>query len=367
MGAETKESLAADGDSGEGLVDLVKVAAWMDEHTPEAGSGPLTATRIPGGATNAVFLLDRGGVKSVLRRPPRVPRPDNEKVLAREARVLGALNGSDVPAPRFMGHCADPAVNGTSFYIMSFAEGWVALGGESAFPPAFQQPGPEREKLAYELVDGIIKLANVDYKAVGLEGFGKPDNFLERQVDRWLHQLESYRETDNYQGRDLPGLAYVSAWLKDNLVKTPRAGIIHGDYGFANAIFAYGDKAKLVAMIDWELSTVGDPLLDLGWVTYGLRSRHDPPGAERKGYFNPEYFPTREDICEYYSERAGLPIDTIVYYQVLSQYKLAILLERKWAEGQAGAKPKEFGDRFGELTLRLLRQAEAQARAAKLG
>ena len=267
MGAETKESLAADGDSGEGLVDLVKVAAWMDEHTPEAGSGPLTATRIPGGATNAVFLLDRGGVKSVLRRPPRVPRPDNEKVLAREARVLGALNGSDVPAPRFMGHCADPAVNGTSFYIMSFAEGWVALGGESAFPPAFQQPGPEREKLAYELVDGIIKLANVDYKAVGLDGFGKPDNFLERQVDRWLHQLESYRETDNYQGRDLPGLAYVSAWLKDNLVKTPRAGIIHGDYGFANAIFAYGDKAKLVAMIDWELSTVGDPLLDLGWVT----------------------------------------------------------------------------------------------------
>jgi aminoglycoside phosphotransferase (APT) family kinase protein len=364
--SETAED-ALDPDTGEGLVNLETVQAWLDRHAPAAGEGPLSAKQLAGGATNAVFLLKRGETATVLRRPPRVPRPDSEKILGREARVLRALNDTDVPAPRLIAHCEDKSVNGTDFYVMSYVPGWVALGGEQHFPPPFNAAGPERTKLAFELVDGIARLANVDYKAVGLEGFGKPETFLARQVDRWLHQLDVYRETENYQGRDLPGLAYCSDWLRANLVDSPRHGIIHGDYGFANAIFAPGPKAKLAAMIDWELSTVADPLLDLAWVAYGLRKHDDPPGAVNMGYFNADLFPTREEICDFYAEKTGLPLDNLDYYMVLAQYKLAVLLERKWAEAQIGRKPKAYGELFGNLTLKLLRQAEEMARSSKIG
>jgi len=361
----TKVGVSIDGETGEGLVDVPRVQAWLDANIPQFGDGPLNVQKIAGGATNAVFLLERNAGKAVLRRPPRVPRPDSEKVLGREARVLRALNDTDVPAPRLLGHCQDHAVTGVDFYVMSHVDGWVAISGEEDFPPPFDQPGPERDRLAFELIDGIARLANVDYQAVGLEGYGKPDNFLERQVERWLHQLEVYRTTESYQGRELPGLAYVSDWLRGNLIETPRPGIIHGDYGFANVIFANGDKARLAAMIDWELSTVGDPLLDLGWVLYTFRSKDDPPGVE-DAYFNAEHFPTREALAEYYAEKTGLPLHNLTYYLVLAQFKLAVLLERKWAESAIGRRPKEYGEMFGDLVLKLLRNAEKQARAARL-
>ena len=350
-------------ETGEGLLDLPAIQAWLDEHVPSLGSGPLRARILAGGATNAVFLIERDGTRAVLRRPPRMPRPDSEKILGREARVLKALDGTGVPAPRLFAHCADPAVNGTAFYVMSFADGWVGLGD---FPPPFDRPGEARRNLGFELVGGIAKLANVDYRTVGLDDFGKPKGFLKRQVDRWLHQLEMYRTTDDYAGRELPGLAYVGDWLKDHPIETPRVGIIHGDYGFANAMFARGEEAKLLAMVDWELSTVGDPLLDLGWVLYGFRSERDPVGGPPPAYFDPTPFPTREELADFYAERTGLPVDKLDYYLVLAQFKLAVLLERKYAESLAGRKPKDYGEMFANFTTKLLAQAEATARAAKL-
>lgn len=356
--------MKVDGETGEGLLDAPAVQDWLDANVPSFGSGPLTATMLTGGATNIVFVLERDGNKAVLRRPPRIPRPDSAKILGREARVLRALNETDVPAPRLLGACDDPSVNGTAFYVMTFVDGWVALGRE--FPPPFDKAGSEQKNLAYELIGGIAKLANVDYRAVGLEGFGKPDDFLARQVDRWMYQLDLYRTTEDYKGRDLPGLAYVADWLKANMIETPRVGIIHGDYGFANAIFANGDKAELRAMIDWELSTVGDPLLDLAWVVYGFRSEKDPVSDSPQGYFDPQMFPTREEVVAFYAERTGLPVDKLDYYIVLAQFKLAVLLERKYAESLIGRKPKDYGEMFGRMVIKLLGQAETVARAAKL-
>ena len=351
-------------ETGDGLLDVPAIQEWLDEHVPSLGSGPLQARILAGGATNAVFLIERGGEKAVLRRPPRIPRPDSDKILGREARVLKALEGTDVPAPHLFGHCADLSVNGGSaFYVMSYADGWVGLG---AFPPPFDQPGEARRNLAFELVGGIASLANVDYQTVGLEDFGKPEGFLKRQVDRWLHQLEMYRTTDDYAGRELPGLAYVGDWLKDHPIETPRAGVIHGDYGFANAMFERGEAARLLAMVDWELSTVGDPLLDLGWVLYGFRSETDPVGGPPPAYFDPAPFPTREELARFYAERTGLPVDKLDYYLVLAQFKLAVLLERKYAESIAGRKPKEYGEMFANMVTKLLVQAEAIARKAKL-
>jgi aminoglycoside phosphotransferase (APT) family kinase protein len=343
------------------LINVPQVESWLSREVPQLGDGPLRISLLAGGSTNAVFKIDRGGAPAVLRRPPEIPRPDNEKVLAREARVLRALNDTSVPAPRLLGWCPDHAVNGSSFYVMSYIEGWAALG--KVFPPPFDKKGEPLRNLAFELVRGIAELAKVDYQAVGLEGFGKPQGFLERQADRWLYQLESYRESENYPGRDLPGLQYTADWLRANCPKTPRHTIIHGDYGFANAMFAPDSSGRLVAMIDWELSTIGDPLLDLGWTVWTFRPKN--AALPCPAYYDNTLFPYREELIDYYADLTGLPTENIAYYVVLSMFKLGILLERKYASDLIGRNTTEHSGIWGRMVLDLIAAAAETARLTR--
>ncbi|MDE1145152.1 MAG: phosphotransferase family protein [Azospirillaceae bacterium] len=334
------------------------LAPWLDRHVPEAGDGPVRATKLAGGATNVVLRVDRGGIPVVLRRPPAAPRPDSVKVLTREARVLSALNGSGVPAPRCYAACDDPAVIGTAFYVMEHIDGWLALG-ERTLPPAFQAPEVRRQ-LPLALVGGIAQLGALDYKALGLEGFGKPDGFLERQVDRWLHQHASYAESEGYGYRPLPDKDAVVDWLRANTPAMPRAGIIHGDYGWPNALIAPDMPVRLAAMIDWELSTIGDPLLDLGWTVYSAPS---PVSAvEPPKLFHDPAYPDREALVDHYASITGRPVANLTYYMVLAQFKLAMLLERHYARGLNGRLPREQGEEMGALVLDLLRCAAEMAR-----
>jgi aminoglycoside phosphotransferase (APT) family kinase protein len=342
----------------ERLIDKPRVEEWLSREVPQLGDGPLRVKLYSGGTTNAVFRIDRGGIPAVLRRSPEVPRPDSEKVLAREARVLKALNDTSVPAPRLLGWCPDRSVNGTVFYVMSLIDGWAAL--DKVFPPPFDKPGEPVRRLAFELVRGIAELAKVDYKAVGLEDFGKPANFLERQVDRWLYQLDSYRESENYEGRAIPGLNYVADWLRANCPAMQPPSIIHGDYGFANAMFSRDPAGRLLAMIDWELSTIGDPLLDLAWTVWTFRSRDTR--MPTMTYFDQALYPYREQLIENYAEKTGLPVDNINYYLVLAQFKLGIILERKVAANSMGRKLDDYSDHWGEFVLNLFASAEKIAR-----
>jgi len=245
------------------IFDAVRFAAWADENLPELGVGPVRHKVLAGGASNIVLQIARDGAPMVLRRPPRTPRPDSAKIIAREAQVLEALKTTDVPHPKFKHSCEDPSVIGAPFYVMAMVDGFLGYPLEK-LPAPFDRAGKARDGLAFELVEGIARLANVDYLAVGLDGFGKPDGFLERQASRWMSQLASYKESEGYEQRDIPGLAYVADWLKANTPPMSKPGIIHGDYSLANAIFHCGAPARLAAMIDWELATIGDPLLDLG-------------------------------------------------------------------------------------------------------
>jgi len=347
------------------LIDSAGFEAWADRNVPRLGNGPLEAHFLTGGSTNAVFSVTRGGERGVLRRPPRVPRPDSAKILGREARVLKALNGSGVPAPEMWGWCADEEAIGTSFYVMSFVDGWTP-SGDGPFPPPFDVAGPHRRSMAVELVRGIADLARVDYKSAGLEDFGKPGNFLARQVDRWKGQLAMYRETEDYSGRELPGYDYVADWLTANTPESPRMGIIHGDYGFPNTLFARSTPCQLAAMIDWELSTIGDPLLDLGWTIQCFAPRDKDGVPPPPNLFDPTFYPSREELAELYADQADLPIDNIDYYMILAQFKLATLLERKYAESLIGKASAEYGSFFGQLTLDLLTCAEQLARRSKL-
>jgi aminoglycoside phosphotransferase (APT) family kinase protein len=200
----------------------------------------------------------------------------------------------------------------------------------------------------------------VDYRAVGLDGFGKPEGFLERQVDRWLSQLASYRESEAYEQRDLPGLAYVVDWLRANTPGAQPAGILHGDYSFANAIFAPGEPARVAAMIDWELATIGDPLLDLGLLLYPFRGRDErtPPS----GYFDPSDFPYREELRERWEEKTGRSAENLTYYMVLIQFKMATILERQWARVLNGKASREVSGFAEAMVPGLIAKAEAMAK-----
>ena len=341
------------------LVPAEPFCAWADKAAPHLGVGPLRLSVLAGGSANLVCKVTRGGEAMVLRRPPRAPRPDSFKIIQREARLLGALKDSDVPHPRLQAACSDLEVLGAPFYLMAWVDGWLGHGLPQN-PPPYDKPGEPLRTLPFALIDGIIALSKVDHKTVGLSDFGKPEGFLARQADRWKSQLESYRDAEGYEGRDIPGLAYAGDWLRANVPEMSPASLIHGDYSLANAMFQWGAPPRLAAMIDWELATVADPLLDLGWVLYGYRGRDDaePPA----GYFDPTPYAYREELRDYYAEATGRDVSNLAYYMILSQYKLAVIMERQVARAAAGKQSRESGERAAAFVLRLARRAASMTR-----
>ena len=263
----------------------------------------------------------------MLRRPPRVvPKGRNETML-REYRVLEALNGTDVPHPEAYAACDDDCGHGSRFYLMSVVDGWSPMNMDG-WPAPFDTDLEARHGLGIQLVDGIARLARVDWKARGLEGFGKPDGFHDRQVDRWMAHLER-RPVPRP-----PGLDVAAAWLRRHKPSQWEPGIIHGDYQFANVMFPHGAPARLAAMVDWEMSTVGDPLLDLGWVMNGWTD----PGEDRtSGYVDHHRAcPAGDEMLDHYATVSGRTVDEIDYYVILARFKLAIVLEAGYARVVAG-------------------------------
>jgi aminoglycoside phosphotransferase (APT) family kinase protein len=340
-----------------GLVDEQRLEAWMDEQDlPGRGSG-LTARFISGGASNELFEIERGGTRMALRRPPRIVPAGRNETMLREYRLLAALADTDVPHARAVAVCEDPDVLGGCFYLMEYVEGWSPLGG-GGWPPPFDADLRERRGLAFELVDGIARLSRVDWRARGLDGFGHPDGFHERQVDRWTSHLEAV------QFRDIPGLEVAAEWLRHHRPRNYVSGIMHGDYQFANVMYAPGAPAKLAAIVDWEMATVGDPLLDLGWVVQGWLD----PDDDRAGgsYVDYRGMPTRSELLDYYSDHSGRPVDEIDYYVILARFKLAVVLEAGYARvvQNKADNPKMLA--FGDVVLSLAEKAAELASTTTL-
>jgi len=332
------------------LAPLGPLTEWLDANVPQLGSAPLQTKILSGGTSNVVLTLDRGGPKMVLRRPPAVPPPGAEKGVLREARVLTALNGTDVPHPICYGVCDDPEIIGGRFYVMEMVDGWAPnLRDEKIHnEPPFDRL-PYEYGIPFAIVDGLIALANVDYKAVGLEDYGKPGKFLERQVDRWAGQLASYKERYGYERRTLEGYDVLEEWLRANAPKDERSGIIHGDVGTPNMMFKWGPPPRLAAMIDWELSTIGDPMIDMGWFTGAMRDERYPDLTNASGLNNPDKFPTRQELVRYYCAGTGRDASEFDYYTLLAGFKSGCLLEYKVAQAEAGILPKETGRFFARI------------------
>ncbi len=337
--------------------DLAKLApigpltAWLDVHVPQLGDGALQAELLSGGTSNVVLTVRRGGDEMVLRRPPEVPPPGAEKGVLREARILTALAGSDVPHPICYGACDDAAVIGAPFYVMEKVQGWAPnLRDEKIHMEAPFDRMPYYYGIPFAIVDGLIALANVDYVAIGLGDYGKPGRFLERQVDRWAGQLASYPDRyEGYEKRHLLGFAETEAWLRGNVLANEVRGIIHGDVGTPNMMFKPGPPARLAAMIDWELSTIGDPMLDLGWFTGGMRDEDNPHMEFPTALNNPAHFPTKQELARYYCAGTGRDMADFAYFSVLAKFKSGCLLEYKVAQAEAGILTKEMGRFFARI------------------
>jgi len=339
-------------------LDTGRFKSWLTDHAPGLAQGELALKRLSGGISSAVYLVARGAGRAVLRMPTWPPREDSLKAIGRESRILKALGPTDVPHPRLIAYRADEADVGVPFQLMEFIDGW--LGSEPP-PPEFATKAAKRE-LAFALIEAVARVGMVDYRAVGLEDLGKPDGFLDRQVDRWLGHLEGYRRTYNHPGRDLPGLTYVADWLRANQPPTQKPALIHSDASFPNVMFNRTPPARVAAIIDWEIATLGDPLLDLGRAVYALPGRRVGSGITAMQDYSA--MPTREDLAERYGEISGLDVSHLDYYCVLAAFKLACIIEFNYFRMVTGLEMTPLAAKTIDYIPQIVAQAEAIARAA---
>jgi aminoglycoside phosphotransferase (APT) family kinase protein len=268
--------------------------------------------------------------------------------MRREARVLGALKGTDVPHPDLIAACGDVEVIGAAFYLMEPVAGFnptVAVPEPHAGDPGMQHA------LGLSMADGIAALGRIDHVAVGLGDFGRGDGWLERQVERWRSQLASYAEMDGYEGPDIPGVDEVAAWLDAHRPTSWRQGIIHGDFHFAN-VLVRDDAGELAAIVDWELTTIGDPLLDLAHVISTW-----PGTSMASGTLGLPGLPSIDEVVERYADGSDRDLSHLDWYQVLACYRLGIILEGTNARADVGKAPRATGDLLHAITVGLFEQA----------
>jgi aminoglycoside phosphotransferase (APT) family kinase protein len=300
------------------------------------GSGPLEAEPVGEGHSNVTYLVHRDGGSWVLRRPPRPPLPPSAHDVLREARLLTAVQDADVRTPQVLATCDDEAVIGAPFYVMERVEGDVMTAD---VPAALTG---ETRRIGEELVDALVEIHAVDWRACGLEGYGKPTGYLDRQLRRFGGLWEHNRT------RELPVLERVTAWLAEHKPESGEATIVHGDYRLGNTMFAPGAPARLVAIFDWELATIGDPLADLGYLVATWSQADDPEDALRglSAATRRPGFPTRDELVARYEDRSGRSMSDVRWYMTLALWKSAVFLEGSYKRRLAGTTEDAFFDRL---------------------
>jgi aminoglycoside phosphotransferase (APT) family kinase protein len=336
------------------LVDEASLSRYLDERL--GGTADVVVRRHLAGHSNETFMVTRGERRMVLRRPPRGAFLPTAHDVEREFKVLDALKDLPVRTPRTILMCSDESVIGAPFYLMERIDGNVI---RSELPEVF---GPEhRAAFGDELVDALVELHSVDPAECGLDGFGKPSGYLERQLRRWGSQLELTLP----HTRPLPDLEAASRWLADNVPESRSHTIVHGDYKLDNVVFESRAPASLLAILDWEMSTLGDPLADVGWMISFWRE----PGDDEDDLFGELNrvttlvgFKSRDDLVDRYSNRTGRDVVGLDWYVVLAVWKLAILLEGSYARHLAGMTDDPFFARMEHGVPALARRALEIAR-----
>jgi len=357
-------------DAWRAFVDPDKLSGFMESRG--LGSGDIeNVTRLGGGTQNILLKFNHNDRTYVLRRPPAHLREHSNETMRREMRMLEALSTTSVPHPKLLLDCPDESILGVAFYLMEPIDGFAPICSASTILsghpncrrtpinglPALHRDSPDiRRRMGLNLIEGITALADVDYRAVGLEGFGNPDNYLSRQVSRWKSQLESYHNLSGWPGpAKIPGVERVAHWLDKHQPSGFDPGIIHGDYHCGNVMFSQTGP-ELAAIVDWELTTIGDPLVDLGWLLATWPENGEAP-IKALELYPFEGYPSSQDLIEHYRGRTNRNMDYINWDSVLACYKLGIILEGTHARACAGKAPKEYGDMLHTSTINLFERA----------
>jgi len=305
-------------------VDIAGLRGFIRDRTlgdPE----DLRSENISFGHSNEVHLVHFQGKSWALRRPPRGPLLPTAHDVMREYRVLNALQNTPVPVPRVYAACDDPKYIGAPFYLMEYMRGDVIRADGKSFANT-----PERRRAVSEgMIDLLVELQKVDWRAAGLEGFGRPDGYLPRQLKRWVDQLE--RTTPHT--RPLPVMNQVRDWLQAHIPESPPATIVHGDYKLDNVMWNPSDPPRPIAIFDWEMSTIGDPLADLGWLLSYWPDPSDGPvriGSMATMAPEPGYL-TRREMLDRYEARTGRKMTDFPFYQAFAIFKLAIIMEGSYS------------------------------------
>jgi aminoglycoside phosphotransferase (APT) family kinase protein len=287
---------------------------------------------IAAGMSNLTYVVTPEGGSAddsvILRRPPTGAVLATAHDMAREHRVITALGPTAVPVPRTLHLCTDPSVLGAPFYVM---ERVVGIHVVRELPAGYADEPDQRRAIAHGLIDVLADLHSVDHDAVGLSDFGRPEGFLERQVRRWTKQWDATRD------RDRPGLDALAARLAETVPATQRAGITHGDYRLDNCLLDPTTPGRIRAVLDWEMSTIGDPLTDIGMMfVYWPQA-----GEERASSMSPVTtlpgFPTRIEVAERYAQRTGTDLSDLNWYVGFAFFKFAAIIAGIVARSAAGA------------------------------
>ncbi|MFJ4840600.1 phosphotransferase family protein [Streptomyces sp. NPDC088746] len=334
------------------LLVLDAVTAFLDTH--EIGQGPLSWQRIGDGHSNVTYLIRRGDDSVVLRRGPRPPLPKSTHDMVREARIQKMLSGHGIPVPQILAVCEDDSVLGVPFYVMSRLDGTVITDTV----PAHLATAEQQRVTSHAVVDALVGLHRIDVTGGELASLGSPDGYLRRQVERFSGLWEINTT------RSLPAVERIADWLSRNQPTSQAAAVVHGDYRMGNLMFAPQAPAHLLAILDWEMATLGDPLADLGYLTATYSEAGIPstpleltPVTRAPGYLS------RRQLAARYQSRTGLDLAPLPWYQALALWKAAIFCEAIHTRWRRGERPNDtvFGPSLETGVPRLLDMAAQYA------
>jgi aminoglycoside phosphotransferase (APT) family kinase protein len=332
------------------VTETERLARFLDDSL--GGGEPITVTPMVGGGSCEVFALDRGASRWVVRRAPRHASSATAHDVLREFRILDAIKDEPVAIARPVVACDDPTVFDAPFYVMERIDGQAI---RSAIPEAWASAPTTHGCALEQLIDALVAIHAVDWRACGLADLAHTDGYLARQIDRWRSQLASYG------GRDLPASQDVSEWLDAHRPPDAEPALCHGDYKLDNVLFAPDAPPNLLAVVDWEMAAIGDPLVDLAWA---LIFHPGPEGTMRLGMakeprFDVTALPAPASLVERYASASGRDTSGVEWYDVFARWKLAVVLEGSYAKFQRGESDKPVHELFGSQVDVLLESATA--------
>jgi len=323
------------------VIDEQSLSNYLGEKLEEDFSG-MKVMQFEGGQSNPTYMLENNGKKYVLRKKPPGKLLKSAHAVERECKIMGALQDTGVPVPRMYDLCEDDSIIGTPFFVMECMQGRVITT-----PGLDEMEQPDRRKLYDDAIGVMAALHAVDYRAVGLEDFGRPGNYYERQISRWSKQYIAAK-TD-----ELDAMEKLMEWLPVNIPVSDETTIAHGDFRIGNTI-VHPTEPKVVAVLDWELSTLGHPLADLAYFNYYAKQAH-ADGV------HPDV-PQEDEIIEAYCKHTGRDgIDSWNFYMVFTMFRAASINQGVYKRGLDGNASSQFWERAGATTKPLVERAWALA------